>query len=168
MTTPRPWYKEFWPWFLLGILGMAVVMGVTFLVFSIVAFDGTVEDDYYKRGLAINQVLEQDQHAAELDMQANLKIDDLTGDVIVDLQGESRPEQLRLDLIFPTQGNRDQQVMLERVRNGHYVGQLPRALQYRWYVHLQPAVDDPDWRLQGEIELPRKAPLTLRADSQTP
>lgn len=164
MTAPRPWYKEFWPWFLLGILGLSVVMGVTFLVFSLIGFDGMVEDDYYKQGIAINQVLEQDQRAAELGMQADLRIDDLTGDVVVELKGQARPEQLRLELIFPTQGNRDQSVTLERVRNGHYVGQLPHALQYRWYLHLQPAISDPDWRLRGEIELPRKSSLTLRAD----
>ncbi|MEC9482979.1 MAG: FixH family protein [Halomonas sp.] len=164
MTAPRPWYKEFWPWFLLGILGMAVVMGTTFLVLSITSFDGMVEDDYYKQGLAINQELAQDQRATELGMAAELRIDDLTGDVTIELHGDDRPDRLRLDLIFPTQGNRDQQVILERVRAGHYAGQLPRALQYRWYVQVQPAVDDPAWRLQGEIGLPRRDPLMLRAD----
>lgn len=167
MTQPRPWYKEFWPWFLLGILGMSVVMGVTFLVLSITSFDGMVEDDYYKQGLAINQRLEQDQRAAELNLVANLRVDSLTGDVMVDLEGDARPEQLRLELLFPTQGHRDQSVLLERVRNGHYVGQLPRSLEYRWYVQLHPDSvaqgSESDWRLVGEIELPREAPLTLRA-----
>lgn len=165
MTAPRPWYKEFWPWFLLGILGLSVIMGTTFLVVSITSFDGMVEDDYYKQGLAINQLLEQDQRAAAMQMQARLRIDDLTGDVVVDLQGEARPNRLRLDLVFPTQGNRDQSVTLERLRDGHYTGQLTRALEHRWYIQLEPATAKPEWRLQGEIQLPRQAPFTLRADA---
>lgn len=163
MTHSRPWYKEFWPWFLLGILSLAVFMGTTFLVLSITSFDGMVDDDYYKQGLAINQRLEQDQRAAELDMSAMLRIDELTGDVMVDLDGEARPERLQLNLLFPTRGNRDQHVMLERIRGGHYIGQLPHSLEYRWYVQLSPESPEPDWRLSGEIELPRDAPLELRA-----
>lgn len=163
MTPPRPWYKEFWPWFLLGILSSSVIMGTTFLVLSITSFDGMVEDNYYKVGKAINETLEQDQRAAELGMSAQLRIDDLTGDVVVDLDGEARPERLLLELIFPTQGNRDQSVVLDHVRDGHYAGQLPRALEYRWYVQLHPDSADPEWRLLGEIELPRRAPLTLHA-----
>ncbi|SHE57320.1 hypothetical protein SAMN02745148_00678 [Modicisalibacter ilicicola DSM 19980] len=162
-TQTRPWYKEFWPWFLLGILGLAVAMGTTFLVVSITSFDGMVVDDYYKEGLAINQTLEQDRRAAELGLVATLRIDELTGDVVVNLEGEARPEQLQLDLIFPSRGDRDQRVTLEQVRGAQYVGQLPRALQYRWYVQLQPQTDTPEWRLLGEIELPQQEPLILRA-----
>ncbi|MGC3871767.1 FixH family protein [Halomonas sp. GXIMD04776] len=163
MTQARPWYKEFWAWFLLGILGLAVAMGTTFLVVSITSFDGMVVDDYYKEGLAINQTLEQDHRAAELGMAAILRIDDLSGEVVVELEGDARPEQLELNLIFPSQSGRDQRVVLEQVRNGHYVGQLPRSLQYRWYVQLQAKTAEPEWRLLGEIELPRQEPLTLRA-----
>ncbi|WP_227367594.1 FixH family protein [Halomonas sp. M20] len=165
MTTQiRPWYKEFWAWFLLGILGLAVVMGTTFLVFSITSFDGMVVDDYYKEGLAINKTLKQDQRAAEMGMAANLRIDDLSGDVVVKLEGEARPEKLQLDLIFPSQDGRDQRVILDRVSAGHYVGQLPRALQYRWYVQLHAQTAEPEWRLLGEIELPQKEALALRAN----
>ncbi len=168
MRHPRPWYKEFWPWFLLGILGLAVVMGTTTLVLSITSFDGLVEDNYYKVGLAINETLEQDRRAGQLGMVADLRIDDLTGDVVVELDGGARPERLVLEMIFPTQGDHDQHVLLERVRDGHYTGQLPQALDNRWYVHLAPDAASPAWRLRGEIELPRQTPLTLRADSTDP
>ena len=167
MNRPPPWYKQFWPWFLLGILGLSIAVSTTFLVVSITSFDGLVEDNYYKVGKAINERLEQDDRAEELNMVAELRIDDLTGGVVVVLDGEARPERLLLELIFPTQGDRDQRVILEHVRDGHYAGQLPRALQYRWYVHLAPDTSDPEWRLRGEIELPRQAPLTLSADSKS-
>ncbi|MHB0776319.1 FixH family protein [Halomonas sp. WWR20] len=165
MTPPRPWYKEFWPWFLLAILAASVAMGTTFLVLSITSFDGMVEDNYYKKGLAINEILDQEQHAAELNMAAALNIDDLTGDITVELQGDSRPEQLQLNLIFPAQGRQDQSILLQRVRDGHYVGQIPRQLEYRWYVQLQPVAQDgpPEWRLNGEAHFPLETAMHLRA-----
>lgn len=156
----RPWYKEFWPWFLLTILGLAVVMGTTTLVLSITSFDGMVADNYYKKGLAINKVLEQDDAARELGMRASLRIDDVTGDVTVDLVGDARPERLLLELIFPTQ-DRDQSVTLEHVHGGRYHGQLPERLEYRWYVQLHPEATNPVWRLTGEISLPRRDALWL-------
>ena len=99
-------------------------------------------------------------------MVADLRIDDLTGGVVVELDGQARPERLLLEMIFPTQSGRDQRVILEHVRDGHYTGQLPHALEHRWYVHLAPDSADPEWRLRGEIDLPRQTPLILRADSE--
>ncbi|GAB2791623.1 FixH family protein [Halomonas shantousis] len=167
MQHSRPWYKEFWPWFLLAILAMSIAMGTTFLVLSITSYDGLVEDNYYKKGLAINEVLDQEQHAAELNMAATLSVDNLTGDVVIELEGDERPEQLKLNLIFPSQGRQDQSISLQRVRDGHYVGQLPQKLNYRWYVQLQPVTQegDPAWRLNGEAHFPLEAPVRLSASS---
>jgi len=164
----RPWYKEFWPWFLLGILAMAVIMGTTTLVLSITSFDGMVVDNYYKKGLAINRVLEQDKAARELGQRARLRIDDVTGDVTVTLEGDARPERLRLALLFPTQGGRDRHITLRRLRGGHYSGQLPSALRYRWYVQLHPDVADPAWRLIGEIHLPQTRAQWLAPHAEAP
>lgn len=168
MIQPRPWYKEFWPWFLLAILSSSVIMGTVFLVLSIRSFDGMVEDDYYTHGLAINQTLQQDHRAAELNLLAELRIDDLTGDIGVDLEGDVQPERLRLEMVFPTKDDRDQSIALEHVRNGHYSGQLSHSLEHRWYVQLHPDVAEPSWRLRGEVELPRRAAIELRPAATNP
>lgn len=165
-NSTHPWYKEFWPWLMLGILASSVIAGTTFLVLSITSFDGMVEDNYYKHGLAINQVIEQDRRAAELGLAADLRLDDLTGDVTLDLAGEARPERLILSLIFPTQGDRDQQLSLEHVRGGHYVGQAPRQIEYRWYLQVSPDVEAPAWRLTGEARFPEDATISLTPASQ--
>ncbi|EPC02977.1 hypothetical protein L861_21955 [Litchfieldella anticariensis FP35 = DSM 16096] len=156
-----PWYKQFWPWFLLGILLSSVAVSTTFLVLSIKSYDGMVADNYYKQGLAINQVIEQDRRAAELGLSAELRIDDLTGDITVDLDGEHHPERLLLALIFPTRGDRDLNLTLEHVRNGLYTGQAPNRLEYRWYLQLQPDQEAPEWRLSGEASFPQDAPILL-------
>ena len=43
---------------------VAVVCGAVMLWLAITSYDGLVSDDYYKEGLAINQVLRRDKRAA--------------------------------------------------------------------------------------------------------
>lgn len=156
-----PWYKQFWPWFLLGLLLSSVLVSTTFLVLSIKSYDGMVQEDYYEHGRAINMEFAKQQHAAELGLEAHLQVDPLTGDIIVDLKGDDRPEQLLLNLIFPTQDDRDQSFTLEHVRDGRYVGQLDKRLEYRWYVQLLPSRQQPEWHLDGEVRFPLDVPVSL-------
>lgn len=47
-------------------------------------------------------------------MHAKVKVDDLTGEVEVRLTGNSRPDRLTLNLISPTQPEKDRRVELLR------------------------------------------------------
>ncbi|MBF8221784.1 FixH family protein [Halomonas sp. 328] len=156
-----PWYKQFWPWFLLIILGASMISSTTFLVLSIRTADGMVQEDYYEHGRSINMVVAKQQRAAELGLEGQLQVDRLSGDVTLDLAGESQPEALVLRLIFPTQDGRDQELTLHHQRDGRYVGQAPSQLQYRWYLQLQPAVEPPEWRLLGEARFPEDGAIVL-------
>ncbi|MEQ6916977.1 FixH family protein [Halomonas aquatica] len=157
-----PWYKQFWPWFLIGLLASSVTFSIVYLVLSIHFYDGTVERDYYKRGLAINEQLAKQEHARELGLEAVMLADPLTGDIVIDLQGERRPERLYLELIFPTESSRDRSLVLEHVRDGRYVTMIDEPLNYRWYLHLQPAEgQDAEWRLTGEAHFPADSGIPL-------
>lgn len=161
-----PWYKQFWPWFLIALLLSSVTFSMVYLAFSIRYFDGSVPDDYYKEGLAINVQLEKQQRAEALGLAAELRIDATTGDVVVTLDGDERPERLDLALKFPTDGARDRALVLTHTRAGHYVGTLDRNLRYRWYLQLQPHAEgasgqQPEWRLTGEAEFPRETSVRL-------
>ncbi|QTP53995.1 FixH family protein [Billgrantia sulfidoxydans] len=161
MTSPTPWYKQFWPWFLLGLLFSAIGVSSTFAVLSVRSFDGMVQEDYYEHGRAINMVLAKQQRANELNLDAELRIDPLTSDIIVQLDGDDRPERLHLRLIFPTQDDRDQDLTLEHVRDGRYLGQAPDNLRHRWYLQLQPGTESPEWRLVGEARFPSEESFSL-------
>jgi hypothetical protein len=161
MTAPTPWYKQFWPWFLLGLLFMSIGVSSTFAVLAIRSADGMVQEDYYEHGRAINMVLAKQQRAHELNLAADLRIDPLTSDIIVQLDGDDRPERLYLRLIFPTQDDRDQDLVLEHVRDGRYLGQAPDNLRYRWYLQLHPSEEQPEWRLVGEASLPSEESFRL-------
>ncbi|MFG6138614.1 MULTISPECIES: FixH family protein [Halomonas] len=160
--TIPPWYKQFWPWFLIGLLGASVTFSLVYLALSIHYFDGTVAEDYYKEGLAINQQIAKQEEARALGLSAALRADPTTGDLVIDLAGEARPERLTLTLIFPTESQRDRRLTLEHVRAGRYVTMLEAPLRHRWYLHLEP--DDggePAWRLTGEARFPADGDIDL-------
>jgi len=114
----KPWYKQFWPWFLISIVLSSVAFGTLYAFFAIKYYDGVVVEDYYKHGKAINMVLAKQDRARELGLTGDLRIDPLTSDIVLDLTGEKRPDTLELKLIFPTENDRDQTFTLEHVREG--------------------------------------------------
>ena len=63
MNDVTPWYKQFWPWFLMALPATAVVGGIITIVIAMTNPDGLVQDDYYKAGLGINRTLEREQQA---------------------------------------------------------------------------------------------------------
>ncbi|MCE0732891.1 FixH family protein [Halomonas sp. G15] len=151
----KPWYKQFWPWFLIGLLLSSITFSLVYLTLSIRYYDGSVGGDYYKRGLAINEQLAKQEHAQELGLKARLRVDNRTGDVVVDLEGPRQPDRLHLALIFPTDSDFDRELTLEHVREGRYVTTLDEPLRHRWYLQLQPeAGEGAEWRLTGEGSFP--------------
>ncbi|WP_386079875.1 FixH family protein [Vreelandella sp. F11] len=170
MSSPSvtPWYKQFWPWFLIGILFSSIIVSSGFAVMSVKSFDGmVVQEDYYEHGKAINMVLAKQEQARELNLSAELRLDPLTSDIVVDLSGDTRPDTLYLDLIFPTEDNRDQSFVLEHVRDGRYITQGPDNLRYRWYIQIQPAQENADWRLTGEATFPNENSVALLPGGRT-
>ena len=165
-TKPTAWYKQFWPWFLLVPLIVTVIVGMTMLSFSIQVFDGTVNDNYYKEGLAINQTLEKDHKAAALNLSAEVKVDNLTGDVLLTLNGQldSLPEQLNLEFINPTRATKDYGITLNKVTGNHYRGQVEKAPLNLWYMDI--TEPSGNWRLKGSAEFPVEAAFTLQAGQQ--
>ncbi|WP_373185686.1 FixH family protein [Halopseudomonas sp.] len=152
-----PWYKQFWPWFLIGILVFAVVIGLGLLFISIVYQDSMVRDNYYKEGRAINMHLGRDQMARDLALGATFEIDDLTGEISLKLAGDlpALPSTLRLDLISPSHADRDKVIMLNRVAENEYAGQMAERIEGRHYVDLSDPErpDEAGWRLTDEVFL---------------
>jgi len=74
MQQPKPWYREPWPWYLMAgpIVVIIAAFGTAWLAVS--SSDGLVTDDYYKKGLAVDQTLARSRVAVEHGIEARLRL----------------------------------------------------------------------------------------------
>jgi uncharacterized protein len=149
------WYRHRWPWILMA--GPAFVVGGGSYAMWLAAStdDGLVADDYYKRGLAINQMLDREDRGSALGLRAVVDVDD-RGEATIELSGRDAsfvgPPSVRLRLVHPTRAGHDVGAELKRDADGLYVGHLGRVVPGRWLV----IVESDAWRLPA---LPVSGPL---------
>lgn len=156
LSDPKPWYRQFWPWFIMALPATAVIASLTTLVIAVRHQDSLVRDDWYQEGKSINLDMARDRKAATDHISADLRFDSLTGDVSAAVSrtpSGTLPDTLTLTLSHVTLAERDQTVQLKRQKDGHYQGMLGRALQGDFDVELA----SPEWRLESSDRFPRAA-----------
>jgi hypothetical protein len=143
----KPWYREPWPWILMAAPASAVVAGGVTVWLAVATSDGLVADDYYRRGLAINQEIRRDQTARDLGISASVEA--AAGTLRVRLSGRATPpEALFARLVHATRAGHDLRLRLARVTPGIYETELPALPAGRWRIVLE----DPrgEWRVVKE------------------
>lgn len=167
--TVLPWYRQFWFWFVFGPLIFIIILCGFTVSIAFNYADDVVTDNYYKSGLLINQTLKQDEKAAALHLVANVKFDSATGEVLVNLTGDSTlPKNLLLFLDNPVKSKKDQSVLLTEVAAGQYRGELASPVEYSWYIALVPESDvskrkQAEWLLTGEINFAKAQETRLQS-----
>ncbi len=145
----QPWYRQFWPWFLILLPASVVVAGISTLVIANRHADDLVVDEYYKDGLAINRRLEKIQRAQTNGIGATLHLQAQSVDVFI--TGPVEAPNLALLLSHPLESDRDFEMMLVRVAPGHYRGDLQQPVAPRWHWTLElPEADG--WRIDGSVQ----------------
>jgi hypothetical protein len=160
-TIPLPWYKEPWPWFLMAIPALTVIAGIITYWVATVSADGVVADDYYKQGLAVNQVIQRDQTAKEMGLRAEVMRSDAALRVLFTAtNAEVLPPRINLRLAHPTRSGMDQLIELSRTDSGFYEGTLLTELAPgNWHVFLEDQALT--WRLRGDWQPANSASLQL-------
>ena len=148
MTNPAPsaampWFRQPWPWLLMVGPGVVVVAGLYTALLAWRSDDGLVADDYYKRGLAINQSLDRTAAAALRGLHATVDIVE-SGHVDVALAGRgASPASVRLRLVHPTHAGADRVVELPATGEGRYAGDIAAFMPGRWRI----AIEGDGWKL---------------------
>jgi len=147
-----PWYKNFWPWFIICVLSASVLASLSVVYIAVTHPDGVVRDDWYKNGQAINRTLERDNKARELKLAARFQSDELTGELSLNMAGDLAqfPNSLELWISHPTLPKKDEHLQLRHVAEGRYVGQLAAKLEGRRYIELSTR----EWRLATDVVFP--------------
>lgn len=161
-TTLHRWYREPWPWLLMFGPATVVVAGIITTWLAIATNDGLVADDYYKRGLAINQTLSRDALARQLGYRARVTLAADFGRVLVafaDGAPVSGPLVLRLAHHGRTSFDRALPLTRESGQSLSYVAAFPPLAPGRWQVILEDT--GRTWRLTGDLSVPGRGELDL-------
>ena len=156
-----PWYKVSWVWLLIGLVSSSVLGSLTLVWIATSNYDGTVDDDYYKRGLQINRELARDQAATRHGLQGRLRLDRSSGTLDIAVKSSQRysvPTRLQVELLHHTRAGFDKKFIVEADSGGVFRSPTPPLPAGVWTVRI--SADD--WRLQGRSRLDEDVVLILQ------
>lgn len=160
----EPWYRYFWPWFLIGVPLLSVALGVMMIYLAVSTKDGLVKDYFRKEGRTVEADRSRDELALRQGIVAKIRVDELTGSIRLELQGAegAQPAQLMLEVIHPTQEREDVDLILHRLKAGHYTGSLETLQNGRRLIQLLPP--DQSWRISNEqVQFPIRDAAELKS-----
>lgn len=148
----KPWYKQFWPWFLIALpLTVVIWTTITVIIFANHSVS-LVTEDYYKKGKGINIDLSRINVAKDLGLGASVL--STQDEIILEFDKGTLPHYPALNISFAhrTLPDHDFDVMVTADANGRYKIQTEQAIQGPWFVQITP--HDKQWLIQGRVTFP--------------
>ncbi len=157
-----PWYRQFWPWVLIGLPGSVVVASFVTLGIALKNPDSVVKDDFHREGFSVSRDMDSQRLATTLGVRAELHADTATTDISVKLEGdfERPPEEIKLLFVHPNAEKFDFAVMLHAAGNGLYIGELKQSPRGRWHLQLG-ATGEQKWLLKKAVQIDNNKLTTL-------
>jgi len=164
----KPWHKHPLVWMMLSIPFSAVIMGVVMIWLAVDTDDGLVADDYYKQGLAINDVISLDKKAAELQLNAILEFSSSENAVNLKFDKgllEKYPDTLQFSFQHATRADSDVTVVLNHGIGNQYIGYLKQTISEGiWYFEVSDkSRDEADWKLNARNYVRSKNIIHLKS-----
>lgn len=148
MSQPQPWYRQFWPWFLIVLPGSVVVASIVTIGIAIKHDDSVVRDNYYREGLAINRELAAIDEARNQHLSARIHWHE--NRLEVELNQPVTAPQLTLNLIHQLHSKLDRQVILHPLSDQLYSAELAPPQRGIWSLELRGG--ETPWRLRGRFK----------------
>lgn len=151
-STPiTPWYREFWAWFVLAIVGMGVCSGIGVLAIGLNNPPQMVTGDYRPLGKVLVDTHERADRARELGLSARMSFGAHGVELVVASRpGGTLPESLLVRLEHPTDSNADRSVVVHTAGAGRYRGELPVATPPRARIIVSDL--ERTWWLSGRFD----------------
>ena len=147
--TPTPWYKQFWPWFVIAIPVSSMLVAVVQVSYALNSPNDMVVDNYYKEGLGINTVLDKRTLAGELNISGSIVIDNTTGEVILSSEN-AEAETLSLNFYNSAISDKDFTIELIRIAENRYRGNLTKSISGIWNLYLE---SEAGWQVGARLNL---------------
>ena len=153
-NTVTPWYKQFWPWVLIGLPTSVVIASVVTYFLAINGMDSVISKDYYKEGLAVTADLERDKKAADLGLSADIAIDGQNVTMKLSASDAATVHSLAgqpilLEIENLSFQDKDLSASLVPKGDGIWQGKIPANMsQATWLARLI----GPDWRISHRLE----------------
>lgn len=144
------WYQNPYVWLVIAFPLTAVIAGLITIRIAVVSDDGLVTDDYYKKGLEINRVLERDNISKQAGLVATINLDKQSNKVKLLLSANNDfnfPSEIQVSFLNKTRKGFDQKLLATYKNNGLYEAELPELIRGNWYVQIE----TDDWRLVNSL-----------------
>ncbi len=145
-TDTKPWYQYPYVWLVILFPLTAVVAGIITIKIAIDSDDGLVVDDYYKKGLEINKVLERDENAKKLGLKLGINLNNSDGVLNLVLSSDqdfTPPDQISTKLMHATRDGFDQELEFNLTANDDYQSLVKPLQAGHWYIQ----VESGNWRI---------------------
>ncbi len=149
----EPWYRQFWPWFIMSIPAATVVACMYTISLALSTSDSLVLKPVKGIDSLTEQHLTAEKRAVELGMHAAVAFQRDTGVVTVTVNALPEADRMNaMELVFshPTIRSRDHRILLSptasTAESTTFEGRTERSLVDRWYIVLE---QSDAWRLTG-------------------
>lgn len=149
-----PWYRQFWPWFIIALPGLTVIAGLVTFWIAVQSSDSLVVSSDVGMDIVTKRHAAAERRAVALGLDATVNIDLGSGAIIVAMRSTSTdgwPQTLDILFSHPTNAQLDRLITLRAAIPGdsdepRWAGHVVPVPSGRWYLILS-ASDD--WRLFG-------------------